>query len=177
MRARILNKTKETVTYVVVGLKMSPKTEKWEEFLKIMDSTSNPFIYESKPEVDKEAKEKIEMLTQLLPIVLSGRVVMNEGGVPSMVNAMMLGDISQKYCEKFKCSPMQFIEEYRTFEKASLERMMQDGIGVGKVHRDAHHIKGRDVRRARETIGKSIDTPDSNMCSIGDILKAKGEKK
>lgn len=176
MRAKVLNKTKETVTYVIVGLDIPPTTEKWEEFNKVMNSTSNPFIYESKPEIDKEAKEKIEMLTSILPFMLSSRVSMERGETADMTSTLMLGDISMKYCEKFHCSPMQFIQDYRTFEKMTLENMMDHGIGVGKVHRDFHNIKGKDNRRTRNNERPTREV-DSEKCSIGDMIKAKGERK
>ena len=176
MKVRVLNKTKDNVTYTVIGLKIPPNTTTWEDFNKMMKPTSDPFIFESDPEVDKQAKERIAMLQEIFPFMLAGRVSVNKGGMPDMTNVAMLGSISQKYCEKFNCSIIDFINDYRMFEKATLESMQGMGVGIGKVHRDYHGIKGHDTRREREPQPNPI-TPDSDKCSIGDMIKAKQEQK
>jgi hypothetical protein len=173
MRVRVLNKTKEGVTFTNADTKAPPLTTTWDDFNKVFKPTFVPFIYESDSELDKVTKEKIAMLQEVMPTILMARV----GGGDSMrqmANMMVLGEVSEKYCKKFNCAPIDFLNDYKMFEKAMFEKMMDDGIGIGKIHRDFHGMKGKDTKREPKKPEVMMDSSDK--CSIGDMIKAKREK-
>ena len=90
---------------------------------------------------------KVEELTKLLP------VVMMITHTPSPADMLYFGTASSEYCEKFKCSPMQFIKDLQDIRQAFIE-----GIGFGSAHTVPKHMQkknNKNYNRGSKPIVKS----------------------
>lgn len=181
MKVRVINKNKQGVTFKILDLPKKygqPRQEaSWAEFdANFKQVEGEKFIYESNEKFNKEQEDKIQLFTQLFPHMLKLRAQQKDGGIGNLTDVMVLSSFQEEYHKKFGGAPIDFIREYREFERVMLEQFMMDGIGVGKVHRQAHNFREdkwtpeekEKVRQANEKADKEIYTH-----TIGDLLEAK----
>ena len=136
----------------------------WEEFDDMFEKTDEKFIFRVKDKHLQVIKEKNDFFVKLMPHLMSLRV--KDG--KDLHGLMRLANAQEEYREKFGGSPIDFITEYKQFEKAMLENMMKQDIGIGNVHRKTH---GWDEKPEYDY--KKKEEKYDEGCSIGDMLKAK----
>lgn len=168
VKIKVVNKSKVGVTFRYLGVEsfMGRFRDEatWEEFDDMFEKTDKKFIYRVKDEHIEIVKEKHKFFTKLMPHIM----ILRAQSGNDLASLGHLGMAYEEYRDKFDGSPIDFITEYKQFEKAILEHMMGEGIGVGNVHRRAH---GRNEKPEYDYQKKESDFDSS--CSIGDMLKAK----
>jgi len=173
VKVKVVNKSKVGVTFKYLGVKSfigQLKDEAtWEEFNNMFEKTDEKFIFRVKDEHVKTAKEKNDFFVKLMPHLMALRVKDGQ----DLTGLMHLTSAHEEYQEKFGGSPLDFITEYKQFEKAALQSMMSKGVGVGNVHRKAH---GWDEKPEFDYKKKKKEEKYDEGCSIGDMLKAKNGK-
>jgi phage terminase large subunit len=126
-------------------------------------------IYESFSEEEKQIlREKTDMLTKALPYALIARSKTAE-----LKEAYMFGGICAEYCEKFKCAPVQFMEDLKTLEKVFIENSIEDaGISFNeKVYKLPDKLKKKN-RENHKKIQQENKKSTGNQMS--DALKRAG---
>jgi len=125
-------------------------------------------MYDAIPEEDKVVlRMKVEELTKLLPVVMM--ITHN----PSLSDMLYLGTASSEYCEKFKCSPMQFIKDLQDIRQAFIESSINQGIGFGSAHTVPKHMQKKNNKNYNRG-SKPVVKSEPSTATIGDMLKAKG---
>lgn len=74
----------------------------------------------------KRSDEKVKELNKILPIALIAIKTQD------LKFIMELQVMAEKYCERFKCSPFQFIDELNLVKKFFLEELKDDEIDFDK---------------------------------------------
>jgi len=126
-------------------------------------------LYDAITEEDKEElRQKTEMLTQALPHALIARTKKTD-----FTSLSILGGLSMEYCEKFKCSPMQFIQELQILEKVFIEQSIKgEGISFDeKVYKVPDRLKKKN-RENHKAIEKENKKSMGNQ--MADALKRAG---
>ena len=125
-------------------------------------------LYDQIPEEQKKIMSaKQDLLEQALPLALLAK-----SGNQSFHTIAAFGDISMRYCEQFKCAPIQFINELNVCLKAFMESSIEK-LGVSfdekvyKVPKNLHK-KNRDNHRKMEEEKKPKNT------AMADALKKAG---
>jgi hypothetical protein len=190
MKVKVINKNKVGVTFKVLGLPshyaaMSRQESTWDEFNENFELLpEEKFVYKLKDEVEKVIQEKNEFFSQLLPWMMSARVKKEkiDAGLSNdhagwFADAGMLGGSLKRYQEKFGGAPIDFINEYKEYEKTIMETMMFNDIGVGSVHTKNHNFhedkwSEDDREKVKKTLSRNDD--DNGSMSLGDMLKGKG---
>lgn len=178
VKIKVVNKSKIGVTFKYLGVESFMGKFKdeatWEEFEDMFEKTDEKFIFRVKDKHLKVVKEKNDFFMKLMPWMLSLRV----SGSKDLTGLIRLGSAQGEYQEKFGGSPIDFITEYKQFEKAIFETMMKDGIGVGNVHRKAHGWDEKpEYDYKKNKANKEATLEYDGGCSIGDMLKAKNGDK
>jgi hypothetical protein len=131
-------------------------------------------IYESFSEEEKQIlREKTDMLTRALPYAL-----MAKSKTAGLREAYMFGGICTEYCEKFKCAPIQFIEDLKTLEKVFIEKSIEsaDIHFNEKVYKlpDKLKKKNRNNRKKIQQENKKYTRATSTGNQMADALKRAG---
>lgn len=165
VKVRVVNKSKVGVTFKYLGVESFKSRDKatWEEFNDTFEKTDKKFIYRIKNKHLEVIIKKNEFFTKLMPYIMALRT---QGG-SDLTSLMHLGKAHEEYQEKFGGSPIDFITEYKQFEKIMFEQMMNEGIGIGNVHRKAHGWEEKPEYNYQEKADEG--------CSAGDMLRAKNE--
>ena len=172
LKIKVLNKSNVGVTFKYLGVESFMGKFKdeatWEEFDNMFEKTNEKFIFRVKDEHIQIVKKKNDFFVKLMPRMLSLRTK----GSQDLTGLMRLANAQEEYQKKFGGSPLDFITEYKQFEKAMFEGMMKQDIGIGNVHRKAH---GWDEKPEYDY--KKKEKKYDEGCSIGDMLKAKDGRK
>jgi hypothetical protein len=141
-----------------------------EEISKLSKSDKKK-LYDQIPEEQKRIMSmKQELLTQALPLALLART-----GNQSPHTIMEFGEISRRYCEEFKCSPIQFMRELTVCLNAFMESSIEK-LGVSfdeKTHRVPKHLqkKNRDNHKKMEEERKPKNTVMAEALKKAGVVK------
>lgn len=181
MKIRVVNKNKEGVTFKVLGLPTYMKGMKqevgWDEFNDTFDLVpGEKYIYRLNKKSQEEMEAKQEFFTKMMPHMMMMRVAEGKDNGKFLNGLGMLSHFQEEYSEKFGGAPIDFIKEYKEFERAMTERMMSDGIGVGSVHTKYHDFhEDKWPEEKQEKVKKALEPMNKNgSMSLGDMLKGKG---
>ena len=191
MKVKVINKTSKGCTYKVLGLPsryaaMAKQEVTWDEFNETYEPVEGEkYIFKLRKEIEERVEAKNKLFSEMMPWAMSGRVkhaAIDAGGNDYkgvLDNALMVKHYADEYHKQFGGSMLDFITEYRDYEKAMMETMMFNGIGVGPVHTekyDFHEDKwSEDEKEKVKKVLNPNNEYDSGM-SLGDMLKGKGIK-
>lgn len=121
MKIRVINKSKDGVKYRILDKRMPQdiRFASWDEFNKMYEQVDG-FIYQITDEYTKDANDRVEWLTEQFAQI---KFSMIKAENKDLVGASMLGGLVEDYCKKFSCAPIEFIEDYRSFEKMMIQQL------------------------------------------------------
>ena len=125
-------------------------------------------LYDQIPEEQKKIMSmKQELLTQALPLALLART-----GNQSPHTVMEFGEISRRYCEEFKCSPIQFMRELivclNAFMESSIEKL---GISFDE---NSYKVPKHLQKKNRDNLRKMEEERKPKNTAMAEALKKAG---
>ena len=183
---KILNKKKDTV--LIFHPAFGKKEVKWDEFNELYQIDKNdPHKAYLKP----ERKEKFDKIDSILSEMCTMMLMSNakDPGI-ALGSIVALGKKLKEICEISGLSKTDAVKMFREYYNNFINGSLAAGIGFGKPHhkmmskrqiaksnQNIHKINRENKEVAKEN--KSEDTQHLEYgygCSIGDMLKAKGQK-
>ena len=173
IRVKFLREIEGKVELLIIKDNKKIVVEK-KEFEETLEPTGELNIYRH----TKETKEKIEKAHDLVNKALVSFFMCNKKMATEQpgnyLNSMAsLGSLSQEFCELMQCAPIKFIEAVQEAKKAFMSVSIEHGASFDENY---HHVPKRYKMKNRENSEK-IKEEHSETMSIGDMIKAKGEKK
>ena len=122
MKIKIVNKSKDGVKFKIIGnVSQDVYTMNWEEFNNGFEQVDG-FVYRANDEYAESGKERYDWFVKNWATIRISAVKAKE----NITSAMVLGTLSEEYCQKFNCSPMDFIKEYKAFESVIIKSLGAD---------------------------------------------------
>lgn len=186
MKVRVVNKTKEGVTFKILGLPKrmgQPRdTATWDEFNANFTQVDG-FVYETNEAFNNQIKKKHNIFMNLIHHAMAARVTQQkiDSGLSTdhagfFRNASAFGHALDEYQKEFGGAPIDFIREYKEFEKHIIEEMMLGGVGLGSVHTKNHKFREDKWSDEEREKVKEANKKVEETFTIGDMLKEKGIK-
>ena len=180
---KILNKKKDTVLIFHPGL--GKKELKWDEFNNLWQiDKDDPHKAYLKP----ERKEEFAKINKILDDMCTMMLMSNAKDPGTVLGSMSaIGAKLREICEISGLSMADAAQMFREYYAHFINQSLEAGIGFGKQHhkmmskrqiaksnQNIRKINRENTEAAKEN--KSEDTHLEYGCSIGDMMKAKGQK-
>lgn len=180
---KILNKKKDTVLIFHPGL--GKKELKWDEFNDLWQiDKDDPHKAYLKPERKEEFAKINSILQDMCTMMLMSNA--KDPGI-ALGATSALGAKLKEICEISGLSMADAAQMFREYYAHFIEQSLEAGIGFGKSHHKMmskrqiakSNQNTRKINRENKEAAKENKSEDDRLeygCSIGDMLKAKGQK-
>ena len=180
---KILNKKKDTV--LVFHPTFGKKEIKWNEFNDICQiDKDDPHKAYLKP----EGREKFDKIHKILHVTCTMMLISNVKDSGTFLGATYtLSKNLKEICEISGLSMADAAQMFREYYAHFIEQSLEAGIGFGEPHHKMMSKRQiaksnqniRKINRENKEVAKENKSEDNRLeygCSIGDMLKAKGQK-